>query len=258
MTIRKGSRTARIPAPATAQHADAVEVASKALASSAVHVMPAAVTTSCLGVGVGAWDQFRTHWENLSTDSYAADRGMRRLRRYGQFSLSAAMEEIRLLPQTSFVQPQDSNPLFIGMKRTFEPLTDSFVVDPVFQAVMRLIGKVSTALDNHVLWKSYVHLFRVVASAEMEGLPTPEGRHRDGVTLVSSLLIGRENVAGGESSVFDPDGRLLLTTTLNEPGTLLLCDDRRTLHSVSPFRPLDRSRPAYRDVLVITFMDLEP
>jgi hypothetical protein len=53
--------------------------------------------------------------------------------------------------------------------------------------------------------------------------------------------------------VFDQDGRLLLTTTLREPGDLLLGDDRRTLHSVSPVRPVDRSRPAYRDVLVVTF-----
>ncbi len=76
---------------------------------------------------------------------------------------------------------------------------------------------------------------------------------RRGVTLVSSLLVGRQNASGGESSVFDVDGRLLLTTTLSEPGALLLGDDRRTLHSVSPVRPVDRSRPAYCDVLVVTF-----
>ncbi len=56
--------------------------------------------------------------------------------------------------------------------------------------------------------------------------------HRDGVTLVSSLLIGRRNATGGESSVCDDDGR--------------------TLHGVSPIRPLDHSGPAQRDVLVVT------
>jgi hypothetical protein len=34
---------------------------------------------------------------------------------------------------------------------------------------------------------------------------------------------------------------------------MLLGDDRRTLHGVSPIRPLDPTRPARRDVLVITF-----
>lgn len=78
-------------------------------------------------------------------------------------------------------------------------------------------------------------------------------RHRDGVTLVSSLLVGRQNAAGGASSVFDSNGRRLLRSTLGRPGALLLGDDRRTLHSVSPVRPVDRNRPAYRDVLVVTF-----
>jgi hypothetical protein len=46
-----------------------------------------------------------------------------------------------------------------------------------------------------------------LASADVDGQPTPEGRHRDGVTLVASLFIARRNVVGGASSVFDPDGR---------------------------------------------------
>ncbi|MEV6320801.1 2OG-Fe dioxygenase family protein [Nocardia sp. NPDC051787] len=215
--------------------------------------MPAAVTTSCLGLEEGAWDRFGTHWEALGTDKYASERGTRRLRRYGWFSRTAATGQIGLLPQVSFVQPENSNPLYIGVDRTFEPLTESFVADPVFRAVLRLLGRLATALDNPPEWNAKVHPFRVIASADTEGLPTPEGMHRDGVTLVSSLLVWRHNAAGGESSVLDQDGRQLLTTTLCEPGDLLIGDDRRTLHGVSPVRPLDPTRPAYRDVLVVTF-----
>jgi hypothetical protein len=98
-----------------------------------------------------------------------------------------------------------------------------------------------------------VRPFRSQSSANGSGRPTPEGMHRDGVTLVSSLLIGRRNALGGESVVCDPSGRQLLRTTLAEPGTLLLGDDRRTLHGVSPISPIDGSGPAQRDVLVITF-----
>jgi hypothetical protein len=39
---------------------------------------------------------------------------------------------------------------------------------------------------------------------------------------------------------------------------LLLGDDRRTLHGVSPIRPISGSRPAQRDVLVITFASAWP
>lgn len=83
--------------------------------------------------------------------------------------------------------------------------------------------------------------------------PTPEGRRRDGVTLVSSLVVARRNALGGENSVYEADGRHLLTATLTEPGTLLVNDDRRTLHQVSPIRPIDRNGLARRDVLVVTF-----
>jgi hypothetical protein len=71
--------------------------------------------------------------------------------------------------------------------------------------------------------------------------------------LVTSLLIARDNATGGESSVFDATGRLLLETTLKQPGDLLLGDDRRILHDVSPIRPCDPNRPARRDVLVVTY-----
>jgi len=251
--MNEGSPTARKASPSVeGPCADyAVEEARTALVSCGAHVMPAAVTRSCLGVEEDAWERFRTHWDKLCTDNYAADLGVRRLRRYGQFSLTT--EQIKLLPPTSFVQPDDSNPLYVGMERTFEPLIDSFVVAPLFRVVLGLLRLMATALEDPAVWNAKVHPFRVVASAEADGLPTPEGRHRDGVTLVSSLLIGRQNAVGGESSVFDQEGRLLLTTTLSEPGALLLADDRRTLHSVSPVRPVDRSRPAYRDVLVVTF-----
>ncbi|MGK8488563.1 2OG-Fe dioxygenase family protein [Nocardia asiatica] len=215
--------------------------------------MPATATTSRLGVATADWDRFRRHWDELSTDIYAGARGTCRLRRYGHFSLTDPAGPIGLRPQNSFVQPENSNPLYVGVDRRFEPLTDAFVADPVFRAVLRLLARLATALDDPPQWSAKVHPFRVVASADTTGSPTPEGRHRDGVTLVSSLLVGRQNAVGGASSVFDPSGSRLLRTTLHRPGTLLLGDDRRTLHSVSPIRPMDPAHPAYRDVLVVTF-----
>jgi hypothetical protein len=123
----------------------------------------------------------------------------------------------------------------------------------LLRRLLKLLCRVATALDDVVEWSAKVSPFRVVASADDGGEPTPEGLHRDGVTLVTSLLVWRHNAIGGQSSVVDTGGHQLLTTTLTEPGTLLLGDDRRTLHGVSPIRPLDPAEPARRDVLVITF-----
>jgi hypothetical protein len=114
----------------------------------------------------------------------------------------------------------------------------------------------AASLDDVAEWNVKVHPFRTRSSDG--GHPAPESLHRDGVTLVSTLLIGRRNAIGGESTVCDSTGRRLLTTTLAEPGALLLGDDRRILHAVSPIRPVSSSGPAQRDVLVITFASRWP
>ncbi|MFJ5798714.1 2OG-Fe dioxygenase family protein [Streptomyces decoyicus] len=230
----------------------AVAAARESLGSVGVHLIPAATVRSHLGTGEEEWARFAMHWEDLSQDRYAAERGTCRLRRYGQFSLTPATGEMTQLPDTPFVQPDRSNLLYVDVNRHFEPLTDAFVADPLLRSVVSLLGHVAGALDSAACWIAKVHPFRVVARAGGEGQPTPEGRHRDGVTLVSSLLVSRNNASGGRSTVFAPDGPELLSATLNEPASLLLSDDRHTLHGVSPIRPLDPSRPAHRDVLVTT------
>lgn len=201
----------------------------------------------------GDWEAFARHWDELAADEYAAQRGTRRLRRYGAFSYDAATGTMSPQPHTEFVQPENSNPLYVGVERTFEPLTGAFTADPVLHAVLGLLGRAAASLDGARTWVAKVHPFRVVASTGGAGEPTPEGMHRDGVTLVSSLLVDRRNAGGGESTVTTPDGRPLIVTTLDEPGTLLLGDDRCTLHGVSPVRPREPAQPARRDVLVATF-----
>ncbi|MFF8289898.1 2OG-Fe dioxygenase family protein [Streptomyces sp. NPDC016309] len=235
----------------TAAHATPVAAAHRALTSEGVHLMSPAALSECLGTDEHDWAAFAAHWEDLVPDAYAAERGTRRLRRYGHFSLSRT-GELTPRPHDTFVQPEDSNPLYVDVDRHFEPLTDTFVADPLLTPLLRMLGDVAACLDGTDEWSVKVHPFRVIATAGGQGAPTPEGRHRDGVTLVTSLLIGRENATGGESTVYDADGRELLTTTLDARGTLLLGDDRSTLHGVSPIRPLDAGGPARRDVLVTT------
>ncbi|MFD8545435.1 2OG-Fe dioxygenase family protein [Streptomyces sp. NPDC059649] len=235
-----------------------VATARTSLATAGAHLLPATVTKSLLAADRAAWTRFAAHWEELSPDRYAAELGTCRLRRYGQFSLTPATGELSHLPQLPdlpFVQPDRTNPLYDGVDRHFEPLTEAFAADPVLRAALALLGRLAGALDATVTtWNAKVHPFRVVAAADGAGNPTPEGRHRDGVTLVSSLLVNRHNATGGRSTVYAPDGRELLSVTLDEPAALLVADDRSTLHGVSPIRPLDPARTAHRDVLVTTLI----
>ncbi|MBW0013048.1 2OG-Fe dioxygenase family protein [Mycobacterium sp.] len=237
-------------------HADPVTAAAQLLTTTGVAVMTAFDVTRSLEVGREEWTRFARHWQHLAPDPYAAELGVQRMRRYGQYSLRDGV--LRPMPRLAFVQPEDSNPLYIGKDREFELLTDAFAGDPLLHKVIRLLARVADTLDDVTDWNVKVHPFRIRSRTDGDGRPTPEGLHRDGVTLVTSLLVGRRNAIGGESTVCDLEGRQLLATTLAEPGTLMLGDDRRTLHAVSPIRPIDGSGPAQRDVLVITFASAWP
>ncbi|MGD1281318.1 2OG-Fe dioxygenase family protein [Mycobacterium seoulense] len=236
--------------------ADPVAAAARLVATTGAAVMSSLDVTRSLGAAREEWTRFARHWQQLGPDPYAAELGVQRMRRYGRYSLRDGV--LRPMPRTTFVQPQDSNPLYVGRDRDFEPLTDAFARDPLLHKLIGLLARVAAALDEVAEWNVKVHPFRIRSLTDEGGHPTPEGMHRDGVTLVTSLLVGRRNAIGGESAVCDLDGRQLLATTLAEPGTLMLGDDRRTLHGVSPIRPIDGSGPAQRDVLVITFASAWP
>src|SRR3954447_23703451 len=164
-------------------------------------LMEPAELNACLGVEASAWTRFAVHWDDLAPDRYAAELGTRRLRRYGHFLFTAADGVAESMPHDVFVQPEDSNPLYVATDRHFEPLTDAFAKDPLLERLLKLLGRISTALDDAPEWSAKVTPFRVLAAAGDEGQPTPEGLHRDGVTLVTSLLIGRLNATGGKSTV---------------------------------------------------------
>jgi len=65
-----------------------------------------------------------------------------------------------------------------------------------------------------------------------------------------------ETVFAGESSVYTEGGDRLVTTTLSEPGDILLSDDRRTLHGVTALRPEENEEPGHRDVLIMAYTSL--
>ncbi|HEY4019865.1 MAG TPA: 2OG-Fe dioxygenase family protein, partial [Pseudonocardiaceae bacterium] len=176
-----------------------------------------------------------------------------RYRRYGHFDYDADTETLTTLPHAPYSQTSAINPLNGGIQRHFDPLTDGFLADPLMTGIVRVLGRVFSAVEGVARWDVKLHPFRIVTSAGQLGKPAPQGRHRDGSTFVTSLLIGRTNITGGESSAYHDDGTQLLATQLTEPGDQLLVDDRRLLHDVTPIVPIVAAEPAYRDVLIVDF-----
>ena len=113
---------------------------------------------------------------------------------------------------------------------------------------LRLYGPLRPA----AAWHIECHQFRIEARPDAAGLPTPEGVHRDGVDYVLVLLVARTNIASGTTTVHALDGTTLGDFTLAQAFDSALVDDSRVMHGVTAVQPLDPTKPAYRDVLVVT------
>jgi len=198
------------------------------------------------------WASFAASWEALELDRYMADGGRYRRRRYATLSASAD-GAITLEPHQPHYQSLDYNRLNGGVARYFEPILDSVIEGSTMRAVLGyglgIFAALHPAEDAHI----EVHQFRIEARLDTAGMPTPEGMHRDGVDFVLVMMVRRENVESGTTECFDLEGQRLAAFTLTDPGDTALVDDQRAMHGVTPIIPRDPSRPAWRDVLVVTY-----
>ena len=199
------------------------------------------------------WDAFASSWDDLAVDSYLADRGRYRRRRHAAYSVRPD-GPIARKPHQPHYQSLDYNRPFGGVERWFEPIAPEVGEGPSMLTVLALCRILFSGMAPTVgSWHVEVHQFRIEAHPDEAGLPTPEGLHRDGVDFVLVLLIRRQNIVSGTTTIHDLDGRQLGSFTLAEPFDAALVDDRRVYHGVTPVEPLVPSSSAYRDVLVATF-----
>src|SRR5436305_1014665 len=84
--------------------------------------------------GLRDWDGFARSWDDLGLDTYMADGGRYRRRRFACFRASA--EGIARKPQQPHYQSRDYNPLHGGIERWFEPVTEGIGHHPAMRAVL--------------------------------------------------------------------------------------------------------------------------
>ncbi len=200
-------------------------------------------------------NDFCDHWNRLKQDMYMADGGTYRYRRYGEFDLDLEMDRFTLLPHQAYVQPSYINGLNGDVERHFEPLELSFSNSDLLRQLLNVLaGVYNKTLGENIQWNVRLHPYRIIASDKMEGLPTPEGLHRDGVTFIASMMIKRQNVLGGVTDITDNDKYILASLQLTDPFDIMIADDAQTMHQVSGIVPENADiELAYRDVLVIAF-----
>ncbi|NRR28959.1 2OG-Fe dioxygenase family protein [Oxalobacteraceae bacterium] len=187
-------------------------------------------------------------WDDLALDNYLKDGGRYRRRRHSCF-----IQQDGMLSQTAHRphwQPLEYNALHGGMQRLFEPVAAATAARPAWRDLIAAIGNLCAAARGARPWYIEAHQFRIDTTDGI-GRPTPEGAHRDGVDFVAVLLIGRHQVKGGETRIFEADGPNGKRFTMTEPWTMLLLDDATVIHESTPIQPLGEH--GHRDTLVLTY-----
>ena len=195
-------------------------------------------------------DALRQTWNALPPDAYLRDGGHYRSRRHSCFIQSLAPAELAPVAQRPHWQPTTYNALHGGIERWFEPIEPRVRSAAAWRQVLQSLGSLFAQLAAVDRWYIEAHQFRIDAANGI-GRPTPEGAHRDGVDFVAVILVGRSNVRGGETHVFDANGPTGTRFTMQQPWTALLMDDARVIHETTPIQP--QGSPAHRDTLVLTY-----
>ena len=199
------------------------------------------------------WPAFAASWNELAPDTYLAASGRHRRRRHATFSADTD-GGIRREAHQPHYQSLKYNPLQGDLQRWFEPVLPAIADGASLRRILGFCHDCFGALAPAARrWHVEVHQFRIEARADEAGEPTPEGVHRDGVDYVLVLLIDRENIERGTTTIHAADRSLLGSFTLTHALDAALVDDARVFHGVTAVTPLDPSKPAHRDVLVVTF-----
>ena len=198
------------------------------------------------------WDAFAASWDRLVLDTHLPEGHRYRRRRHATLSAAAGARTARREAHQPHYQAREYNSLVGGIERWFEPIEPAILEGATFQRVLGFCLELFAPLQPQAAWHIECHQFRIEARSDAAGQPTPEGVHRDGVDYVLVMLVLRENIASGTTTVHALDDRPLGSFTLEAPLDAALVDDARVKHGVTAVTPGVAGRPAYRDVLVVT------
>jgi hypothetical protein len=232
------------------------------LAGSGYAVIDSASLARLCGLDTSDFRRWDACWDDLPPDGWLRDGGRYRRRRHGCFVVAPAAApqagRVSQAPRRAHWQPVEYNALHGGIERWFEPMSPTMTDDPAWTRLLASLAERCGTLrgDRQATWYVEAHPFRIDTTDGI-GRPTPEGAHRDGVDVVVVILVGRSNIKGGETRVFDARGPQGMRFTLAEPWSALLLDDERVIHESTPIQPAEAAvaagQDSHRDTLVLTF-----
>ncbi|MGY3959307.1 2OG-Fe dioxygenase family protein [Aeromonas popoffii] len=205
------------------------------------------------------WHSFKEHWDRLAVDKYMADGGTYRLRRYSTLFFESHRMAILKMPYMPLFKSSSYNSFAGDIFRDFQETESTLFFNPYFQRLLNESLRVFIACENQrgrtkQKWFIEVDQYRITADKNQPGKPTPEGVHSDGTNYFSLMLVAREGVRGGVSSIYDNVLNLKKEVTLEYPGDVIMLDDASMMHGVTSIEPLEDH--GVRDILHISFTNL--
>jgi hypothetical protein len=185
------------------------------------------------------------------------------------------------LDKAPFKLDYGNNAVLGDKVRQFAEGSEDFLKSSVHHAIVKIMGDLlyrtqGDAKMDELGFISGFHQFRVTVDVQPDetpegttpNCPTPEGVHQDGASLVMIMYINSENMAprSGESRIYakeQPGGVLdrvasrearastrLVERNLVTPFETLVLDDREVKHDNKPMVAKDKTKKAFRDVMV--------
>lgn len=201
------------------------------------------------------WARFAESWNELEDDQYLKKYGLFRQRRHGVYVVTgdAGVLCARRLPNRPHFQYSKYNTLQGGLLRELAPIKSDQgeVLEELIEWGASVFAEFSG--DAQLTCEVEAHQFRIAPKDGQPGEATPEGAHRDGVEFVVAMMVARENLEEGTTTFYDESQAAVGSHTLRAPLECVLVDDTRLWHGVTPVRARDPQKPAFRDVLVLTY-----
>ncbi|HEX8835942.1 MAG TPA: 2OG-Fe dioxygenase family protein [Candidatus Acidoferrum sp.] len=155
---------------------------------------------------------------------------------------------------TPYVQLEKYNTTLGGQKREYAPLPQAIAGSI---GVRELIAYHLQYLPLSAMGAKYLVNMHVIRFAATPGRPcdtSPPGFHKDGEKYISTHLLGRCGVQGGEVIITDNDKREIDRFTMRESGECYVFDDDRIWHMLTPVAVMEGNEFGYRDTLAFDFL----
>jgi len=194
----------------------------------------------------------KSSFDNLEPDPYYKEK---RGRAYSLLDIKD-IENINIVGDIDFYQSSSYNNYNGDIVRNYQNIDSAILNDKIFRFFVKTFKEqleeaTRTLTDGYNSDYIFVHQIRVYASEESSVNPVPEGIHKDGYNIIGLSVVDRVNIQGGISNVYDSDKNIVLTKQLQR-GEMLIINDAKMYHDVTPIKLDKMDKEGYRDIFVFT------